>query len=352
MTDNGRVGTRLPERNLDVLRAIAVLCVLVDHTMLATIAPSVEWLADLGRVGVLLFFVHTALVLMASLERSHESVGAFYVRRAFRIYPLAIATILGVVLLGVPTVGHITAARLVANLTLTQNLFGQVDLLGPLWSLPLEVQMYLVLPLCFAIASRGVRVTVLLLVLAAAVGLLVLTEPRLWRLSVALFGPCFVSGVLAFALLKMVRQSPLPAWSWPLVVVAVVALLVAVGATAGRPVLGWFGCVIVAACIPLVGEMGPSLLTRIAKNVAKYSYGVYLLHDPAIKLVFGTGSATPSILQWGVYLSLVAGLPIVAYYGIERPGIRLGKAVAKRLDGTHSGGSTTGVTLLGLDGGV
>ena len=65
-----------------------------------------DGLPKLGRFGVLLFFVHTALVLMSSIERqgTHRAgwVRAFYVRRALRIYPLAVVTILLVAACAVP----------------------------------------------------------------------------------------------------------------------------------------------------------------------------------------------------------------------------------------------------------
>src|SRR4029077_14847648 len=127
---------RLPERNLDVLRAVAVLSVLTDHLLTTwdLFPQSVRW--GLGRMGVLLFFVHTSLVLMSSLEREGGVRGwvrAFYLRRAFRIYPLAIAAVLGAVLIGVPSHGQPwwvttrepapTAGTVIANLSLTQNLF-------------------------------------------------------------------------------------------------------------------------------------------------------------------------------------------------------------------------------------
>ena len=79
----------LPERNLDVLRAVAVLCVFVDHLadpFTNTVGPFSAW--ELGRLGVLMFFVHTSTVLMASLSRLQQGgrsgwalAKTFYVRR-------------------------------------------------------------------------------------------------------------------------------------------------------------------------------------------------------------------------------------------------------------------------------
>ena len=118
----------------------------------------------LGRIGVLFFFVHTSLVLMYSLARmsSHPDClfARFYVRRAFRIYRLSIAAVLASLLLQIPPlpwepIGVRSLPGIASNLALTMNLTYTPPILGPLWSLPLEVQMYLVLPLLFVVIRRG-----------------------------------------------------------------------------------------------------------------------------------------------------------------------------------------------------
>src|SRR5256885_6558167 len=204
--------TVLPERNLDVLRAVAVLLVLADHVFAATAHASGTWNWNwaVGRLGVLLFFVHTSLVLMSSLERGGSAPGwtkRFYIRRAFRIYPLAVFMIAFVVVLRLPS--HVTwdgsdmarafpsTSTLFSNLLLVQNLTGARDVLGVLWSLPLEIQMYVLLPLCFVVAKRGAKEMIAMLVVFVALGLAMQSSfvervPGLWRLSVFTFGPCFV----------------------------------------------------------------------------------------------------------------------------------------------------------------
>src|SRR6266566_9590708 len=93
------MGTGL-SANLDFLRAIAVLLVLAQHVCKRMHVEQIGWVAtsSLGLFGVLLFFVHTSLVLMQSMERSNLSgwplFRNFYGRRFFRIYPLSIFTVL------------------------------------------------------------------------------------------------------------------------------------------------------------------------------------------------------------------------------------------------------------------
>jgi peptidoglycan/LPS O-acetylase OafA/YrhL len=105
---------------------------------------------QVARFGVLIFFVHTSLVLLFSLERSAYSQPLtalnFYVRRIFRIYPLSILAVLAMVVLAIPRQPDVpyealTRMELLANLTLTQNLGHLVSSPVTLWSLPWEVQM-------------------------------------------------------------------------------------------------------------------------------------------------------------------------------------------------------------------
>src|SRR6201998_4784980 len=85
--------------NLDVLRAIAVLLVLTQHLCRRMQIETIGWAptSSLGLFGVLIFFVHTSLVLMHSMDRSGLQgvplLKDFYIRRIFRIYPLSILAI-------------------------------------------------------------------------------------------------------------------------------------------------------------------------------------------------------------------------------------------------------------------
>src|SRR5437764_191986 len=159
---NGTAGKPNESVNLDVLRSVAVLLVLVSHFPPVLGFPHPVWLA-LGHFGVLIFFIHTSLVLMMSLQRL-EGEGAavirrFYIRRAFRIYPLSVCVILLLMTLRIPAFfgGHYQTPDtldLWSNLLLLQNITHSKPMLGPLWSLPYEVQMYLALPFVYCLGKR------------------------------------------------------------------------------------------------------------------------------------------------------------------------------------------------------
>jgi len=79
--------------NLDALRCTAVLLVLFAHLLMVLGHLDVPvsknlGVRDLAQLGVLMFFIHTSLVLMMSLQRLGpcKATARFYIRRAFRIY--------------------------------------------------------------------------------------------------------------------------------------------------------------------------------------------------------------------------------------------------------------------------
>jgi hypothetical protein len=92
--------------NLDLLRPVAVLLVFIVHVHMMGMMR-IRGLSDSGHFGVLLFFVHTALVLMLSMERLGLSgsrlYAVFVVRRIFRICPLSILAVLHFVAFRVPS---------------------------------------------------------------------------------------------------------------------------------------------------------------------------------------------------------------------------------------------------------
>ena len=335
--------TKLPERNLDQLRAIAVLAVLVTHALPAAGYPFPTLTTWLGQAGVCAFFVHTSLVLMASLERDGAPL-RFYLRRAFRIYPLAWVTIAVVVAARIPGPGHPFTppswGGLLANLALAQDLVGVAPVLIVLWTLPLELQMYAVLPLCHRIAMRrSWRPIALLNLVGLSVGVAFMWGtggahyvPGLWRLDVLAYVPCFLAGVATYWYLRRQPKPTLGAGLWPLLVLGCIAAGAVVFWATGE--LFWLRTVYTATLgllLPRVVDAKPTWWTATTHTVATYSYGVYLLHVPLLHLAFGL--ALPFAAQWLVFVVGLSAACWLGYHLIERPGIRLGQTLASRLRG-------------------
>jgi peptidoglycan/LPS O-acetylase OafA/YrhL len=72
-------------------------------------------------------------------------------------------------------------------------------------------------------------------------------------------------------------------------------------------------------------------MKMLGKLVARYSYGIYLVHGPCLELAFKHFAKVPMILQWLIFFCGTAGLSYVAYHAIEKPGIALGMRLARRL---------------------
>jgi peptidoglycan/LPS O-acetylase OafA/YrhL len=83
---------------------VAVISVVVEHTLRSLGVLRLGPVPYLGVTGVMVFFVHTTLVLMWSLERKPNTLD-FYIRRVFRIYPLALLAIAIVMIFHAPVAG-------------------------------------------------------------------------------------------------------------------------------------------------------------------------------------------------------------------------------------------------------
>lgn len=331
--------------NLDALRSIAVLLVLFDHVLEAiahktgnSFAPY-DWY--LGRLGVLLFFVHTSYVLMASLERLGYSgwplMRTFYIRRAFRLYPLALVCVLAVVVIRVPPLPWelVQVPRpgdLVANFLLVMNITKSPPVLSPLWSLPVELQMYLVLPLIFMATRRVTNLNnigwIYVFALACACGLPWLS----WRLGDAVFLPCFMAGILAYGLKQKIVPVISAIW-WPVFLIALVALyVVAEDATVGihHTWLQAAICLLAGLAIPLFRQSSMGSLNLVAHLVAKYSYSIYLFHCVSLWIALYAVPVGGLLIQFLIALAIQAVISVVCYHWIESPAISIGAQLSKR----------------------
>lgn len=328
--------------NLDLLRAVAVMSVFSAHFIEVFHNRS---FGSLGRFGVIIFFVHTSFVLMASLQRldtTAESATsltlAFWIRRFFRIYPLAVLFVVLMPIFRIPASPGLTYAWIglrdfFSNLALTQNLTYSKIILGPLWSLPLEVQMYVMLPFAY-FAIRGNRRYRSLALWVLSV-LLALTLPRIsWRLNVFLYAPCFTSGILAFDLIRSKRWTwQLPAWVWPVGIFALIAMFgphdnVSLGDKMHR---AWALSLLLGVLYANVKEGPCNWMYHVFHWIAEHSYGIYLSHWVVLWIVFYQMARFP---LWVRIIALIAGaigIPAFLYVSIEKPLILVGGHVARRL---------------------
>lgn len=332
--------------NLDLLRSLAVFFVLLDHTLEFhgfTYGGPFE-MHQLGLLGVLFFFVHTCFVLMLSLERQSlfvsgwELVKSFYIRRVFRIYPLAIFFLCLMTLFKIPST-HLSphfityeppsAGKFLANVLLIQNLthHHRGSIIGQYWSLPLEVQMYIVLPLLF-FASRFLKKTGAQLALWASISIFfAYLQGTVLHVQIMEYVPNFMGGIMAFTLFARSKpRSSAAGWLPFLVLLSLIYMMWPARLT------GWIICSLLGFSIPFFREISSERLKSLVKTVSKYSYGIYISHFFSLWVAFMKLAAAPALIQWGIYAGLLAALPWALYHVVEKPGIQLGIRLAEQTE--------------------
>jgi peptidoglycan/LPS O-acetylase OafA/YrhL len=364
---------RLPE--LDGLRAVAVLLVILCHYV-ANVLPRRDTAvvrATLGWTwsGVDLFFVLSGFLIGGILMTHRDSqryYRTFYLRRACRIVPayfLVVGLAFAFMALEerrlVPPVPFRKLLPAWTYLTFTQNLFMAShngfgsQFLSPTWSLAVEEQFYLLVPLIVRLVSPR-RLPLVLLA-----GILTAPALRLW-LGVGADGAAPLgSYVLMPARADALLLGVLAAWAWRaegfrrfvreaggwiLLPAAVCAVAVAILAQGGGEPLtpgmahggfSWlslgYACVVLAAAshAPALGGLrwGP------LQALGRVSYATYLVHLPVLRIVhFALRGDFPSVTgatAAGVtLLALVVtvALAAVSWRFFEGPIVRWGHRAA------------------------
>jgi peptidoglycan/LPS O-acetylase OafA/YrhL len=172
---------------LDGLRFFAFLLVFLHHSPLFPGGSrAASFLKQLGWVGVDLFFVLSAYLLIALLQREYSATGdadfrKFYIRRALRIWPLFYFYIGVCFLYFVAVDGNniaLVAGRTIGHLFFVDNFFTAIsDEYNPLnftphlWTIAFEEQIYVLIPLLFMAiwALRGNRKLIALTAVIVAI---------------------------------------------------------------------------------------------------------------------------------------------------------------------------------------
>lgn len=342
------------ESNLDFARALAVIMVVVSHLALffGTFTFGFVEPVLFGKLGVIIFFVHSAIVNMMSLARHIRKHGeqrlfrTFMTRRCFRIYPLSIVVVsvvfftkLPVSLLAhrVAAIGRTPNAEFIPSLFLMQNFLRYDQILSPLWSLPYEVQMYCLFPVAYLSIRRlrSTKAMVFAWALLATVDHVITPHfVKHVNLGHALtipdflsYGLLFAAGLYAFKEMQTARRV-VPFWALPVLITVVsIVWCLSYGDTTK--------CVLVTFCLglalPYIKASKNSTQTRVCGWVAKYSYGIYLLHFPAIWLAFVHFSYLRMVAQVSIFVFATLGGSVLAYHAIELPMILIGNDLAGRL---------------------
>jgi peptidoglycan/LPS O-acetylase OafA/YrhL len=147
-----QVPSRIP--TLDGWRGVAIILVLFDHIANVFLGDGASPYLQTGQHGVTLFFVLSGFLITSSLLNRPIDLKSFYIRRVFRLMPVAWAY-LGFLLLLNLRIHVLSGSALLSSLFFFRNFdattFGSTT--WHFWSLSLEEQFYLVWPIILLLAG-------------------------------------------------------------------------------------------------------------------------------------------------------------------------------------------------------
>jgi peptidoglycan/LPS O-acetylase OafA/YrhL len=316
-----------------------------------------------GIVGVDVFFVLSGFLITTLLLDEHRRRGAirlsaFWVRRGLRLLPALCVVLAGYLVYAAATGRPGGTAVLSAGLAVGYvfNLgvaAGVTDaVLGPLWTLSVEEQFYLLWPLLLVwVLRRRVRARRLSAALTAVIGVLWLLRPVMWMLFAGAtytltttWADALSAGVLVAVVRRhdlypglraVVLSRPAQAACWVVVVVAAVLPEVkswGFGYAAVLPAL----CTAVAALVWASADRPVPVLTWPALRwLGALSYSLYLWNYLVREAVLGMVGARPVV-------ALMVGLPVTfvlaagSFYLVERPVMRRGRRFRMATGGAMS----------------
>lgn len=319
---------------LEAVRGVAASLVVLQH-LLTTVYPAFgRWTnhhLDLGRVGVVAFFLVSGYVIPLSL--AGQTPSTFAVRRFFRLFPVYwVALALYAALHPGGATGQVGAAGLVLNVLMLHGMLGILSVLPPAWTLSIELIFYtqaaaakarrlldasvyaglgwlgLYLMLCAGqrVTGHDLPRTLPLLLFVASLGHALHQRDRggsvAWR-------PLFAAGAVLVPAGAYLGGNP--AGDWPPFTYSV-SFLVGVGLFAA-----WYA----ARRYPV----GRPLLF-----LGAISYAVYLVHPTVMDVLY----ELPRLAGGVPFLvATVVAVPLVAWTVhrlLERPSIRLGRLLTRR----------------------
>ena len=376
----------------DGLRALAIFTVFLEHLSIA--APPLSHHIGVSALlnpfdGVSMLFVLSAFLLSGLFIKAYLSdtvgfpaIGSYALARFLRIYPLYLVAVIAVAGFQIYRHNPTTRWDVVSHLLFLQNSSpGTTQTIsGPMWTMAVDVQFYIFLPLLFLglfTISRGYGIRTRLTTLFCTLGIICVASILYRYYAVSHFRPTtleegivvvrqlpgmlcvFALGIAARAFTQVVGsdlQRKFAAASWLLIGVAILLQPVNVLIHQGRLhalALGHYSSAARlwsiedllsgAACALLLVTVGlaPSnLITRILSTqffsfAAGISYAMYLVHLPVLQAFLHEGYKP----GWGFFfktgaISLAILVPLCAILNraIEEPFLKM-KSHLRRIGG-------------------
>jgi peptidoglycan/LPS O-acetylase OafA/YrhL len=367
---------RLP--GLDTLRALAILMVLLYHYMVVVSKENTfGYITQIGWMGVDLFFVLSGYlisnqILQVIAEKKPFAVGPFYIRRLLRTLPNYYAVCLLYFFCAETLTGKTTAPWW-TFLSFTQNFtFRPGDTFTHSWSLCIEEQFYLFIPLIFVLIARSRRPVFwawLVLLLGMGIG------PCLRALAYFKHGEASISSGdfyqfiyyssftrfdellpgIAVAMVKNFHPQVFnyllnrANWVFAAGVLGSGCLIYAfphfhyqegLGMDFLLTTLGYSALAICFALLVFAALAPTTLISKYrvpgAAQLALWSYAIYLIHKPLFKLLMAPLAQLNIDTKAPLGICIIMGLSLVAgwllFKGVETPFMNIREKYTARLN--------------------
>ena len=339
----GMTSQRFYLPQLDGLRFLAFAVVFYHHFFPYASAEN-PWLvamAQAGRLGVDLFFVLssfliTSLLLREKDDRGQIDVGAFWMRRILRIWPLYFTFVICAALFERPAWWYLAGL-----LTFTVNWIvfagAYPSVTEHLWSISIEEQYYFGWPLLVLwVPWRWLpwvcpgMIAVSLTARLALVGYRFdSSEQAIWVNTLARLDPLAIGALIALAWARRPWTVP-PGIQWLVLLSGSVVLTVMhdrglVPMPSMHPVWTYLASAMILGLI-LAATLGSGhsvLATRPLVYLGRISYGLYVFHVPVLAGWPQHGWELPWFARLPVTFGLTVAIAALSYRFLEQPFLRL-----------------------------
>ncbi|HBT96138.1 MAG TPA: acyltransferase [Desulfobulbaceae bacterium] len=331
-------------RKLNALRGLAALIVVISHYFMASGLWHRQVRIDAGQLGVMIFFLLSAFLIAYLYWESQPSPAAikkYAVARIARVLPLFL---LVVSLSYVAQRGNIPFLKQFAAYKIygLKSVLGHFLLIhgdGALWTIPPEIQFYILFVLVWLGRPRFFKWTLSILGLILLVYIAVWTfhrPPAVLFVQKTFFGipatfsiiavlPYFIAGLLFGHLFHFWQP---PAWlrsHWFILILLVIPLL---GLRIYAGSLWWSAGIFVSvslvffAVVFLVPPGNLFLENKIGDKLGEISYSLYLLHGPVLVAAKKSGLVTADVKGLALFLSFSVIVAFLSFTFFEAPARR------------------------------
>ncbi len=297
---------------LDGLRGVAALFVVLNHIFLRAwpgfpVDHAPFWAAYFiyGRFAVVIFIALSGFSLALAPARAgwrFDSITTFARRRAWRILPaywaaLGFSLLMTWFVLAQPGLRRPDGQSVVVYGLLVQNAVPAAIPNRAFWSIAVEAQLYVVLPLLLLIVRRTSAMAMAAIVSTIVIGIGVVglrvtsVDDALMRFTPDL-AVLFVVGVVAAGIVSTSDPRVRRPWHWFAAAAAapVIAFIGVRGTTWTNENLFWIdlawapaiGCLLVALATSRPRGLVHVLDSRPLRSLGSFSYSLYLTHAPIV----------------------------------------------------------------------